>query len=95
MRRAKLIGLVILIIVLLTLIWQNRRPVETQILFMPVTMPVALLLFLTGAVGFVSGVLTCLLLMRKPRVGQIKGKDSGVPPAPTTPSTPPGGSASP
>ena len=65
MKRGKIIGLAVLVLLLLTLVWQNRSPVETKFLFQTFTMPGALLIFLTGAVGFCSGVLTCMLLYRR------------------------------
>ena len=47
------VGIVLLVIII---ILQNTRAVETKLLFMTITMPRALLLILTFLVGFVGGV---------------------------------------
>ena len=46
------VGIVLLVIII---ILQNTRAVETKLLFMTITMPRALLLILTFLVGFVGG----------------------------------------
>lgn len=52
---AKIVVAVVLLILAIILVIQNREPVETWILFTSVTMPRALLLVLTTALGFLSG----------------------------------------
>jgi putative membrane protein len=44
---------------------QNRAPIETKILFMTLTMPRAVLLFITMLVGFALGILVSLLVLKK------------------------------
>lgn len=56
MPRWKLVTLVVLISLAVVIVWQNRAPVATKILFVTVTMPRAVLLFITVALGFVAGV---------------------------------------
>ncbi len=55
MHKAKLVGIVVALIVVLVLILQNTAPVETKILFMTVTMPRALLLAVTALLGMIAG----------------------------------------
>jgi len=57
MPRWKLITLVVLVFLAVVIVWQNRSPVATKILFVTVTMPLAVLLFITVAMGFVAGVM--------------------------------------
>jgi uncharacterized integral membrane protein len=45
-------------IVLLIIVLQNTDAVETRLLFVTLTMPRAVLLFSTTAIGFVLGLLT-------------------------------------
>ena len=56
--RIKLVAATIVILALIILILQNLEPVETRILFARVTMPRAVLLFTTAAIGYVAGLLT-------------------------------------
>jgi uncharacterized integral membrane protein len=56
------LGLLVLIVVL-----QNTEEVETEILFVSVTMPKAVLLFGTLLIGFAMGVLTAGRIGRKPK----------------------------
>lgn len=55
---------------MIIIIVQNTEPVETDILFLTVTMPRAALLAFAGLLGFGLGVLTSLLL-----TGKISKKD--------------------
>jgi len=59
--RLKLILLVILVIVLLVMIVQNLGNVTARFLFVEVTMPLALFLFIMAAVGFVVGAITAVV----------------------------------
>lgn len=65
MNRGKLIAAGVLIVLLLIVIAQNVQPVTTEFLFWTLTLPQALLLFFTGTVGFVLGVLVAFLLARR------------------------------
>ncbi len=64
MRKAKLVAALVLALLGVALIVQNAEPVETRLLFFTLTMPRAVLLLLTTLVGFVLGVLACLLSSR-------------------------------
>jgi uncharacterized integral membrane protein len=59
--RLKLILLIILVVVLLIMIVQNLGSVTAKFLFVEVTMPLALFLFIMAAVGFVVGAITALV----------------------------------
>ena len=61
----KLIGAAILAIVVVIVVLQNTEPVQTRLLFAEVTMPRAVLLFLTTAIGFVLGMLVALITIRR------------------------------
>ncbi|MBL9141622.1 MAG: LapA family protein [Phycisphaerae bacterium] len=66
MKNAKLIAILVLVVLLGTIIVQNRGPVETHLLVVTVTMPQILLLALTAAGGFVIGVLAAMTGRTKP-----------------------------
>ncbi len=59
--RFKLVLLIILVILLLVVIVQNLEPVSAAFLFVTVTMPLALLLFIMAAIGFVVGAIVALV----------------------------------
>jgi uncharacterized integral membrane protein len=59
--RLKLILLIILVVVLLLLIVQNLGSVTAKFLFVEVTMPLALFLFVMAAVGFIVGAITAVV----------------------------------
>ncbi len=58
--KLKLIVLMILAILAIVLILQNREMVDTRLLFVTVSMPVAALLALTLLLGFAGGVLVAM-----------------------------------
>jgi uncharacterized integral membrane protein len=60
LRNAKLAGIALSVIVVLILIFQNRENVSTDILFVTITMPRAVLLIVVLAIGFVLGLLTAI-----------------------------------
>ncbi len=62
----KLALAVVAAVMVLVVIFQNTQAVETRFLFLTVTMPRALLLFLATGVGFVLGLLVAGRLMNKP-----------------------------
>ncbi|NLG35018.1 MAG: DUF1049 domain-containing protein [Lentisphaerae bacterium] len=62
MKKAKLIGVLVAALLGLTVMVQNRQPVETRFLFLTFTMPNAVLLGLTLLVGAAIGLLIALLL---------------------------------
>lgn len=51
-----------LVTILIVVVFQNRESVETRILFSKFEMPRAALLFVTFAIGVVTGVLTLMAL---------------------------------
>lgn len=53
----KTILTVVIVVLLIVIVLQNTATVETKILFVDVSMPRALLLFVAGLVGFVAGIL--------------------------------------
>lgn len=55
MKKAKIIGALVVAVLVLIVVLQNTQPVETKILFATVSMPRALLLFITLLVGFLLG----------------------------------------
>jgi uncharacterized integral membrane protein len=65
MKKTKKITAIILAFIGIIIAFQNTEPVETQLLFFKVTMPRAILLFITLAIGFVTGILVSLIFSKK------------------------------
>jgi uncharacterized integral membrane protein len=65
MRNFKLITASLLAILVAIIVVQNQEQVATHVLFFTVTMPHAILLFITAAAGFALGVLLTLALKTK------------------------------
>ncbi|MBW1751686.1 MAG: LapA family protein [Deltaproteobacteria bacterium] len=65
MKRAKMIGILVLALSVGIVVLQNTESVQTKILFFTFTMPRAVLLFLTALIGFIIGVLSFLHVGRK------------------------------
>jgi uncharacterized integral membrane protein len=65
MKKAKVIGIILISILALIIFLQNTESVETKLLFMTVTMSRALLLILTFLVGFAAGLVTTSYILRK------------------------------
>jgi uncharacterized integral membrane protein len=63
--KIKLISIVALAIICVIVVLQNRTSVETKILFLTITMPRALLLFLTTLAGFILGIVVTMLVQKK------------------------------
>jgi uncharacterized integral membrane protein len=59
-KKAKLIGILVAVVLGAIVILQNTQPVETRILFIKIVMPNAILLGLTLLVGVAIGILTAL-----------------------------------
>jgi len=66
MRLPRLIIVAVLVVLLVILIVQNTEAVETKILFITITLPRAILLGVTLAVGWVAGLISAEILDRKP-----------------------------
>ncbi|TVP94445.1 MAG: LapA family protein [Planctomycetaceae bacterium] len=56
--KLKVIGISVVVLLVVIVILQNTRPVETKLLFLTLTMPNAALLCGTLVIGFAIGVLT-------------------------------------
>jgi len=68
--RATYIKLAVVILVALVVVivaLQNTQATETQLLFWTFTLSRALLLFATGLIGFVLGIITTLYVLRRRR----------------------------
>lgn len=65
MKRAKMIGILVLALSVAIVVLQNTESVQTKILFFSFTMPIAVLLFFTALTGFIIGVLSSLIVGRK------------------------------
>jgi len=65
MRNLKLITASVLAILVAIIVVQNRDLVATHVLFVTVSMPLAILLFITAAAGFALGVLLTLSLSNR------------------------------
>ena len=67
MKKAKVIGIIIISILVVVIFLQNTEAVETKLLFTTVIMSRALLLLLTFVAGFATGLITMSYMMRKPK----------------------------
>lgn len=76
MKKVKLIAIVVISILAFIIFLQNTESVETKILFMNVAMPRAILLILTFLAGFVAGIITTSLLLRKSEKKKTVPQDS-------------------
>jgi len=64
--QARIIIAIVIAILALIIVLQNTQAVETKLLLVTVTMPRAVLLFVTLLVGFVLGLITATWLSRRP-----------------------------
>lgn len=71
MKKAKIIIAAVVSLLLLVIILQNTQAVETRLLFVKITMPRALLLVVTFAIGFAVGTLVTISF-----AGKIRRKES-------------------
>ncbi|MHC4945083.1 MAG: lipopolysaccharide assembly protein LapA domain-containing protein [Planctomycetota bacterium] len=65
MKQAKLITVIVLAVLGIVVALQNRASVETELLFVTVTMPRAVLLFITLFIGFVTGIFATMYVSKK------------------------------
>ncbi|MHC4844279.1 MAG: lipopolysaccharide assembly protein LapA domain-containing protein [Planctomycetota bacterium] len=65
MKKIKQIGAIVLAVLGIVIALQNTASVETQLLFATVTMPRAVLLFITLLIGFVSGIYASMAFSKK------------------------------
>ena len=64
MKRIKFIGIGVLFLLILIVVLQNTERVDTNILFFTITMPRALLLMATAAIGFIIGLMSSLKIRK-------------------------------
>jgi uncharacterized integral membrane protein len=78
MNKVKLVAVAVVSLVVLIVVLQNTQAVETNLLFLTVTMPNAALLFGTLITGFAIGVLTAghIVSIAKRTVGTSSDKQS-------------------
>lgn len=62
MKKAKLILLILLGVIVVLLVVQNTALIETRFLWFKVEVPAIVVLFVTAVGGFVSGILTALFI---------------------------------
>ncbi|MFH1999497.1 MAG: LapA family protein [Planctomycetota bacterium] len=65
MKQVKIILAIVLVVLGLIIVLQNTASVETELLFVKVTMPKAVLLFITLAIGFASGIMASMFFARR------------------------------
>jgi uncharacterized integral membrane protein len=65
MKRAKVIMIIVTLLLALFVSLQNTEAVETKFLFMKFTMPRVLLLLSTFTLGFVGGMITTNVMLKK------------------------------
>ncbi len=63
--KVKLIAIIVLAVFAVIIFWQNREPVDAQILLLRIHMSRALLLMLTFVLGFLTGVLVTGNFLRR------------------------------
>ncbi len=64
MLKFKIVLIAVLAAMALIVVLQNTAPVETKFLFLSATMPRAVLLLITGLIGFVLGILVALVMIK-------------------------------
>jgi len=75
LHKIRMIAIVGVCLLVLIVIFQNTRTVETRLLFMTVSMPRALLLIITFVAGFASGTLFVSGLLKRPEKTKAKVHD--------------------
>lgn len=65
MKKVKLVGIIVFLVLTVVIIWQNKEPVDTHILLLHVRMSRALLLVLTFVLGFLTGLLVAGHFLRR------------------------------
>jgi putative membrane protein len=58
MRASKIIFAIVIVLLIIVLIIQNTEAVETRILFATISLPRAVLLIITLAIGWIAGMVT-------------------------------------
>jgi uncharacterized integral membrane protein len=73
MKKAKIIGTIIISLLFLIIFLQNTQSAETKLLFVTIKMPIVILLMLTVLMDFIGGLATKSYVLRKP--GKAGAKD--------------------
>jgi len=76
MKKVKLVGIIVFLVLAIIIIWQNKDPVDTHILLLQVRMSRALLLILTFVLGFLTGMLVAGHFLRRKKDAKAKAKKS-------------------
>ena len=74
MKKAKIVGIIVISILVLIIFLQNTEAVETKFLFATVSMSRALLLILTFIAGFATGLITMSYIQRKPKTTKLQSQ---------------------
>ena len=74
MKKAKIVGIIVISILVLIVFLQNTEAVETKLLFATVSMSRALLLILTFIAGFATGLITMSYIQRKPKTTKLQSQ---------------------
>ncbi len=74
MKKAKVIGIIIISLLVLIVFLQNTQSVETKLLFVTTKMPIVILLMLTVLMGFIGGLVTASYVLRKPGTAEAKAQ---------------------
>lgn len=74
LQKTRIIITTVACLIVLVVILQNTRAVETRLLFINISMPMALLLIITFVAGFFSGTLFVGSLLKKPDKKDAKNK---------------------
>jgi len=64
--RTRIVVAIVVAILVIIVVLQNTQAVETKLLLVTITMPRAVLLFVTLLVGFALGLITATWLSRRP-----------------------------
>ncbi|MBN2032867.1 MAG: DUF1049 domain-containing protein [Deltaproteobacteria bacterium] len=72
MKKAKVIGIIIISLLVLIIFLQNTQSAETKLLFMTIKMPIVILLMLTVLMGYIGGLVTASYVLRKPIKAEAK-----------------------
>lgn len=72
MKKAKVIAIIVISILILIVFFQNRGDVKAKLLFATITMPLVLLLILVFLLGFVGGLITASHVLRRPKKAQAE-----------------------
>jgi len=74
MKKVKIILIITILLIAVVVSLQNKEAVETKFLFATITLPRVLLLLLTFTLGFVGGIITASVILKKSGKSQNKTK---------------------